>query len=76
MTNGYTEHHPIGLTAEAQMLESAAGYTVARVRRELGYAIQTLERDDPDSLRWLVCLCARRVDDIEAARIEAKSQRP
>jgi hypothetical protein len=56
--------HRLSLDARADMLESAAGLTEARVREELSYAARTLDKNDPDALRWLACLCERRVADL------------
>ena len=63
--NGYTKHYPIDLTTEAHMLETVAGYSEGDVMRELAFAVLTLDAYDPASLRWLACLCARRVGDLD-----------
>lgn len=67
MKNGYTEPHPVGIYAEAQMLESVAGFTDFDVERELAFAIESIDTNDKDTLLWAICLMARRIDDLEAA---------
>jgi hypothetical protein len=62
--NGYETMHRLRIEARADMLESAAGLTVGRVREELAHAARTLDENDDASLRWLACLCERRIDDL------------
>lgn len=59
--NGYAEHHPVDLTVRADMLETIAGFPVSEYAKELTFAMAALDVHDPESLRWLACLCAAQV---------------
>lgn len=66
--SGYETMHRLALTAPADMLESVAGYQPGEeMHKELIFATRLLDENDPDSLRWLACLCERRVADLEAS---------
>lgn len=62
----YTKMCAVPIKAEAQMLESWAGYDAAQVERELAFAIGCLDVKDEATLRWLACGIERRLADIEA----------
>jgi hypothetical protein len=64
--NGYEQMHRLGIEARADMLESVAGMDRWRVLSEIGFACAALDVDDAATLRWLACLCERRVDDLSA----------
>lgn len=64
---GYTALRPVEVMAEAQMLESVAGYTAADMSRELAFGVSTLDLDSSESIRWLLCLLARRLAEVDAS---------
>ena len=65
--NGYAKRHAVEITARADMLETVAGYENSeRVDREIAFATSALDLTDPESCRWLACLLARRIDELEA----------
>jgi hypothetical protein len=66
MPNGYETMHRLSLKARADMLETVAGYEEQAVEVELAFAVVALDPEDPATLRWLACLCERRVADLEA----------
>lgn len=66
--NGHSKLHPVGIDVRADMLESVAGMSDERVRRELAFAVHAMSENDPDSMRWLSALLARCIDNIEEAR--------
>ena len=48
------------------MLEITAGWRgVQDVNRELEFALNTVDTKDPDTLRWLACCIAAKLDYIE-----------
>lgn len=63
--DGYAKHHPLTLTVRADMLESVSGLTDNDLHKEIAFGVSTLDVNDPESLRWLACLCERRVFDLE-----------
>lgn len=61
--NGYTAPHPVGIEVRADMLEITAGWPdEARVNKELAFALSTVDENDPDSLKWLACCIAAKLD--------------
>lgn len=64
--NGYAKLHPVGIMVRADMLETVAGYTDVKVKRELAFALSCADINDPATLRWLACLLARQIDTTEA----------
>jgi hypothetical protein len=67
MPNGYEKPTPVGIEVRADMLEITAGWPdEARTDMELAFAVDSLDDDDPDTLRWLACCIARKLDDMEA----------
>jgi len=64
--NGYAEHHPVGISVRADMLEVVAGYPdEERVNRELAFAVGMMDERDPESLRWVATLLATKLDYID-----------
>lgn len=61
--NGYARLHPVGIQVRADMLETVAGF--AHINSELLGAIEAVDTEDADSMRWLAALMARRIDEIE-----------
>ena len=62
--NGYERMHPVPVQARADMLESVAGLDDEGMDRELAFGASALDLGDAESCRWLICLLARRVDEV------------
>jgi hypothetical protein len=65
--SGYAKMIPVGIDVRADTLEITAGYPDEhKVDRELAFAISALDMDDPDTLRWLACCIAAKLDYVES----------
>jgi hypothetical protein len=65
--NGYERMHRLSIEARADMLESVAGMDSYQVTRELAFAALSLDENDDGALRWMACLCERRIEDLSLA---------
>ena len=69
MENGYAAPVVVSFTTRADMLETIAGFTTKRVRRELAYAQRAgVPIADADELRWLAALAVRLLEELAPAR--------
>lgn len=63
--DGYAKMHAVDVQARADMLESVAGLDEAGMEREIAFGLAAVDARDAATMRWVVCLLARRVAELD-----------
>lgn len=65
--NGYSEPHALTIKVRADLLETIAGYSSDRFAQELAHAVDNIDTDDAENLRWACALMAEQCERVETA---------